>query len=80
MPEVLEGEIIEDAVRVPYELDGEKKLALVGLEANQMILVAHGLHLLVNALEHEPHDPDQLVSIKEFFHGMTTIAEEVRSL
>lgn len=83
MAEVLEGEVIEeDAVRIPHELDGEKKLALIGLDAEQMVFVAHGLHLLVNALKREDAftGASYSQSVNEFFHDMASIAEEVRAL
>lgn len=84
MSEVLEGEIAdEEAVRIPYELDSEKKLALIGLDANQMVLVSHGLHLLVNALKSDASFSGaggQVQPVEAFFHDMASIAEEVRSL
>lgn len=83
MAEVLEGEITEEeATRIPYELDSEKKLALIGLDADRMVLVAHGLHLLVNALKQDETFAGGSHSqpVEAFFHDMASIAEEVRSL
>ena len=82
MAEALEGEIADgETVRIPYEFDSEKKLALIGLDANQMVLVAHGLHLLVNSLKgYGAYDAATVAPVELLFHDMATIAEGARTL
>lgn len=77
--EVHEGEIIEGLPKIPYEFDSERRLALIGLDADQLVLVTRGLQMVAQALSHEGYEAEaQNVALHSIEFG--NITTELKTL
>jgi len=77
--EVYEGEIVEGLPKIPYEFDSEKRLALIGLDANQLVVITRGLQMVAQALKQAGHEAEaQNVALHSIEFG--NITTELKSL